>query len=687
MHFVDIYLEMILKRKLYRELHLLFVIIVLSGFVCSITCCSGSREKQVMDNAESLMESQPDSAFELLKSIDRSSLNSRSEKARYALLMSMALDKNYIDTTTFDVLQPAIDYYLKKGTPDEKLRTYYYQGRIYQNMGDRDNALNSFAKSTQNLQECTDSLTIVRALVAQAYLYYEFYDIKSYILCNLEAADISGKLAHKDYEVTCLLNALNGAIAENDKELADSLMPLCKGVEPVGDAYNQRRLGLTLLYTINFGTKKALRELVEHNSQQLLSDIDNALDLASAYNKLGDNDMAARILNYVNESGSSFATLKYKSILVYINKDTGNYKEALSAYEDFSQDIDSINYWKFERKVESLEDKHQLELKAEVDARQKTKIIWGCIAGLIILGLIVVILALLVRSNKTKRDLAIHKVKITDLENDKLKRENELTREKARLSDIENERLRQEKELASQKARASALENERLKMERELALQEVRIAGLENDKLTVERDLVVQKSKTTSLENEILKSEKEKLELSNRNLQLERDNKALEAENFAHRVEILKEESERLRKLLDERNDIPTEVRDAIRIRVEMLNSHLARVITSNAKFGKPYDTWIEEMTNNTEEFMNSTRLAFQVSHPGFIKYLIDHGLTISEINYVCLYAVGLNGQEVGAFIKKRSHVNMSSAIRKKLGLDQHATNLSIYIRRLLNDL
>lgn len=29
-------------------------------------------------------------------------------------LMFMALDKNYIDTTTFDVIQPAINYYLKE---------------------------------------------------------------------------------------------------------------------------------------------------------------------------------------------------------------------------------------------------------------------------------------------------------------------------------------------------------------------------------------------------------------------------------------------------------------------------------------------------------------------------------------------------------------------------------------------
>ena len=65
--------------------------------------------------AENLMSTKPDSALTLLKNIPVTNIKGEEIAARYALLKSMALDKNYIDTTTFDVLQPAIDYYLKKG--------------------------------------------------------------------------------------------------------------------------------------------------------------------------------------------------------------------------------------------------------------------------------------------------------------------------------------------------------------------------------------------------------------------------------------------------------------------------------------------------------------------------------------------------------------------------------------------
>ena len=250
--------------------------------------------------------------------------------------------------------------------------------------------------------------------------------------------------------------------------------------------------------------------------------------------------------------------------------------------------MDSITMLRFDQKSKSIEEKHQIELQAQQEAREKTKIIWSCFTGIIFLIFIVVILSLLFRSNKTQKDLALEKAKNTELENE--------------------------------------------------------------------------------------------------NLKAERDKKALEAENLAHRVEILENESASLKELMDSQEELPSEVQEAIKVRIEMLNALMAGYITNNDRYEKPYDSWIKELTDNTEEFMNSNRLAFQASHPRFIQYFEDHGLTVSEINYVCLYAIGLKGKEVGSYMKMRSHVNISSAIRKKLGIDKHETNIGIYVRKLLKE-
>lgn len=85
---------------------------------------------------ESYIEERPDSALAVLKQMNASELSGKEEKAKHALLYSMALDKNVIDKTDFEVLQPAIDYFENNGgSATDKMRTYYYQGRIYQNQG------------------------------------------------------------------------------------------------------------------------------------------------------------------------------------------------------------------------------------------------------------------------------------------------------------------------------------------------------------------------------------------------------------------------------------------------------------------------------------------------------------------------------------------------------------------------
>ena len=89
-----------------------------------LTLVSCNRHHDVdgkLDLADRLMTDKPDSALSVLNKIDVSHLNGSEVAARYALLKSTALDKNCVDTTTFDVLQPAIDYYLVHGDVDEKL--------------------------------------------------------------------------------------------------------------------------------------------------------------------------------------------------------------------------------------------------------------------------------------------------------------------------------------------------------------------------------------------------------------------------------------------------------------------------------------------------------------------------------------------------------------------------------------
>ena len=170
-------------------LHTRAMVIVLISVIMLVACERHTPAWKQMDIAESLMNTKPDSSLVVLDGIPTSDIKGKETSARYALLKSMALDKNYIDTTTFDVLQPAIDYYVKHGSPDEQLRTYYYQGRIYQNQGNNDLAMQSFMWGKEFCQEASDTLTIANLMVAQATIQYRIYKIDDFIENNLEAAN------------------------------------------------------------------------------------------------------------------------------------------------------------------------------------------------------------------------------------------------------------------------------------------------------------------------------------------------------------------------------------------------------------------------------------------------------------------------------------------------------------------
>lgn len=390
---------MVVGKQIYKHLLLLMLVAFIVASV-AVPCGSNPEIDRQLTKAEEIMEQHPDSAYMLLNGIDKETLSTKKEKARYALLMSMALDRNYIETTSFDVIQPAIDYYLKSGNPNEQLRTYYYQGRIFQNKKDLDNALNSFVKGINNSLNCTDSLTLIRTLVAQAYLYYEFYDFDSYTNANLRAATICKKLSHKNYEFQCLLNALNGAIVLENKNLADSLINLCNSFESLSYEQDKSLLEHQLSYDLKFGSKQDLASLLSHKNELLESDINCTLNLAAAYNKLGDNHKSKDLLDYISNQDINYDTLKYQSIYVAVLKDIGDYKNALSIYEDFSRRVDALNSIKFDQKAQSIEEKHQIELQAQEAERQKSQIIWGSIGIVMLLCIIILAYSLYVKRIK-----------------------------------------------------------------------------------------------------------------------------------------------------------------------------------------------------------------------------------------------------------------------------------------------
>ena len=570
-----------------RIAHHINIILLTAVLLITGSCDRNGAVWEMLDMAENLMDSKPDSALTVLEGIPASKVKGKEVSARYALLKSMALDKNCIDTTTFDILQPAIDYYIKHGTPDEQLRTYYYQGRIYQNQGDDDSAMQSFMNGSDLGESITDSLLLAHTLVAQGTLYFKQYKTGDFIHNNEEAAKLYGAIGKNILEIKSYTNAIDGYVMMNDKSAADSILSICVPLvqkNPDGEAYLFPSL---LSYTIEFCSPDEIKAFL-NEYQDLELTKDETMDFARGYSKIGEYDKAITLLSGISLTESAWDSLKYASVKIDILEKQGKYEQAFILYRNYSAALERHQKELLSQDLLFADKKHQLEMKDLMEIQDRDRIIWGTLCG--IFGLVILVGWLYYRGflSKTKRILA----------------------------EKENENLR--------------------------------------------------------LEQENLRKEKEKAELETANLKLE--------------IAQLEGERDNLKELQREQSELAKPIQDVIQKRLNILNGLLAKEITNNDSYAEPYNKWIETIHSDKKKFMDSTRLAFAASHPKFMEYLEQRDLSADEIKYLCLYAIGLRGKEVGEYIQMKRHYIISHEIRKKLGIDEHETNIGHYIRRLMKD-
>lgn len=386
------------------------------------SCNRNTPILEQMNMAENLMNTKPDSALTLLKNIPVTNIKGKEITARYALLKSMALDKNYIDTTTFDVLQPAIDYYLKKGSPDEKLRTYYYQGRIYQNQGDDDSAMQSFLNGRDLKQVVTDSLLLAHTLVAQGTLYLKQYKINEFVQNNIEAARLYGAIGKGIFEIKSYTNALDGYVMLNNQSPADSLLSICIPLvqkNPDGEVYLFTSL---LTYTIKFSSTDELKSFLDKYQDLELSK-DETLNFARGYSKIGEQDKALNFLSRMNPGTSDLDSLKYAVIKIEILEKQGKYEQALNLYRNYSAMLERYQSKLLSQDLLFSDKKHQLEIENIRNIQNRDRNIWAVLCGIFALTILVGWLYYQAYRSKTKRILAEKENANLKLEQDNLRKE------------------------------------------------------------------------------------------------------------------------------------------------------------------------------------------------------------------------------------------------------------------------
>lgn len=124
--------------------------------ICLFLLSCHSRTEQMLSDIDALLNQKPDSALAALKRVDVSRLSRTKDKAYYSLLISAALDKNYIDVADDSIICRATEYYAQHGPAYNRMRSYYYQGIVRINNKDYPSAIVSLEKAEKEAKSLHD---------------------------------------------------------------------------------------------------------------------------------------------------------------------------------------------------------------------------------------------------------------------------------------------------------------------------------------------------------------------------------------------------------------------------------------------------------------------------------------------------------------------------------------------------
>ncbi len=280
-------------------------------------CISRTNYDPMLMQADSLMPTRPDIALYILQDIKLQQFSSQADRAYYALLVTQAKDKNYIQQTDDSLIRTAVEYYTSTNNKRMQAEAYYYWGCTYRDTNQQSAAIEKYLIAAALALETGDTQLVGRIYNNIGYLYFR----------------------QRLYEKADSVYQKTGQIGKqlNDTSLWAEALSMQGNIKLQQQLYPQAEQDLL----------QALRILGHFEQDGIRSDITAAL--SSLYSKVGDGrkaiEYAQQNISLQEDSlhcyraflllGDAYYKVEqYDSALYYINKalPSWNYANKASAY-------------------------------------------------------------------------------------------------------------------------------------------------------------------------------------------------------------------------------------------------------------------------------------------------------------------------------------------------------------------
>lgn len=390
-----------------------YCIIITIG-LCS---CHSGQLKEVLSQAESLMENDPDSAFVLLSSYSDPENLSKADFAAFQLMYTKVKDKSYMDLSgdTVTILQSLI-YYKKHGNTSQKGWSNYYAGRVYEQAGKLFEAGLYFLKAAEYAGEILDPLLGMMANYYLGELHDKQYAFDKSLEAYKKSYAIYGQTPGEKY-TGVLLHSIGSEYGINGKrdsaycylEKALEIARERKDTMEMAAIYNDIGLYLRedgLYLKAKYYLQQSL--FLENDSSWMAT---GKITLAKIHANLNESDSALFLLDevrpVVDASDDIALQAIYYSARAEMEAANKNYETAFLNQKRYVTCVDSV--YQLQRKS-SLAETEQIynylkyqEENEQLYAVQHNAIIIGVF---ILLGLFVFIIVFIWKKWKKKQELS-----------------------------------------------------------------------------------------------------------------------------------------------------------------------------------------------------------------------------------------------------------------------------------------
>ena len=327
-----------------------------------IISCSPNKTTTRLDSISNFLDSEPERAITELQLL-RHELNSPSEKAKYALLMSMAMDRSGIDYTSDSLTSIALAYYNRHGSADEKLKAYYFHSQVFYNAGDNNATMGYLVQAEHLAPKIKDHISLGRVYAVCSDIYYMMIDT----LKSLEYAQKSLEQYHQAKDTSRIILA--------ETRLANCFLCADKpdSAKTYLDKLREKQNSLNDEMKIDYYENKLIYDRY-YELDSLCSDIDKYFSvcrnhytdwrlIANCYIAMGKaNEAIAALDNFTVYYPEYKDNASYYSLRAEAYDSLGDFRQAYLCHKSYSHLSDSLSMSIYEQDTKYLKERYDTEV-------------------------------------------------------------------------------------------------------------------------------------------------------------------------------------------------------------------------------------------------------------------------------------------------------------------------------------